>query len=69
MSIDKEIMEYEVRFRSFIKQIIGVSRMKPKRKYLYPLMDGVAFKDLETAILMTNIDYNKVTNDNKKKKI
>lgn len=31
---------------------------------LYP-MDGVPFKDLETAILMANLDYSITTNDNK----
>lgn len=57
-------MEYDMRFRSFLRQMIGVSRMKPKDKYLYKLMDGVPFKDLETAILMANIDYGIATNDN-----
>ena len=42
-------MEYDVRFRTFLRQIIGVSRMKPKEKYLYSLMDSVPFKDLESA--------------------
>ncbi len=58
-------MEYDIRFRTFLRQIIGVSRMKPKERYLYPLMDGVPFKDLETAILMKNIDYGIAKNDNK----
>ena len=60
-------MEYDIRFRTFLRQIIGVSRMKPKERYLYPLMDGVPFKDLETAILMKNIDYKAAGNDNKGK--
>lgn len=58
-------MEYDMRFRSFLRQIIGVSRMKPKERYLYSLMDSVPFKDLETAILIKNIDYGVATNDNK----
>lgn len=57
-------MEYDMRFRTFLRQIIGVSQMKPKEKYLYSIMDGVPFKDLETAILMANIDYGVATNDN-----
>lgn len=48
---------YNVRFRCFIREITVVSRMKPKEKYLYRIMDGVPFKDLETAILMAKIDY------------
>lgn len=59
-------MEYNMRFRSFLRQIVGVSRMKPKEKYLYRIMDGVPFKDLETAILMANIDFDESINDNKK---
>lgn len=47
---------YDLRFRHFIREITGVSRMKPKEKYLYRIMDGVPFKDLETAIIMTKMD-------------
>lgn len=57
-------IEYDMCFRFFLRQIIGVSRMKPREKYLYRIMDGVPFKDLETAILMANIDYGIATNDN-----
>ncbi|MFA5592687.1 MAG: hypothetical protein WC989_05185 [Micavibrio sp.] len=64
MNSEVKKMEYDIRFRTFLRQIIGVSRMKPKERYLYPLMDGVPFKDLETAILMKNIDYGIAENDN-----
>ncbi len=67
MSPDLKKIEYDRRFRLFLKQIVGVSCMKPKEKYLYPIMDGVPFKDLETAILMANIDYGIATNDNESK--
>jgi hypothetical protein len=60
-------MEYDMRFRAFLRQIIGVSRLKPKEKYIYSLMDSVPFKDLETAILMKNIDYGVGKNDNESK--
>ncbi len=60
-------MEYDMRFRSFLRQIIGVSRMKPKERYLYSLMDSVPFKDLETGILMKNIDHGIAMNDNESK--
>jgi len=61
---------YDTRFRIFIREITGVSKMKPKEKFLYRIMDGVPFKDLETAILMAKIDYGQkiedTVNDNQK---
>ena len=66
MSADKKT-HYEIRFRAFLREIIGVSRMKPKQEYLHSLMDSVPFKDLETAILMKNIDYGIAKNNNKGK--
>lgn len=60
-------VEYDRRFRMFLKQIISVSRMNPKETYLYPLMDCVPFKDLETAILMAHIDHGIAINDNENK--
>ncbi len=61
---------YDLRFRHFIREINVVSRMNPKEKFLYRIMDGVPFKDLETAILMAKIDYDpknlEVVNDNDK---
>ncbi len=58
---------YDLRFRHFIREITVVSRMKPKEKYLYRIMDGVPFKDLETAIMMAKIDYGMAINDNESK--
>lgn len=61
---------YDVRFRLFIREITRVSKMKPKEKFLYRIMDGVPFKDLETAIMMAKIDYSlkmeETVNDNHK---
>lgn len=61
---------YDVRFRHFMREMTAVSRMTPKEKYLYRMMDGVPFKDLETAILMAKIDHKgqieEMVNDNKK---
>lgn len=48
---------YDIRFRHFIREITVVSRMKPKEQFIYRIMDGVPFKDLETAIMMAKIDY------------
>jgi hypothetical protein len=62
--------QYDFRFRHFIREIIVVSRMKPKEKFLYRIMDGVPFKDLETALMMAKIDYgqkmDETVNDNNK---
>lgn len=58
---------YEVRFYKFLRGLINVSTMKPKGKYLYPLMDGVPFKDLETAILMAHIEHKSLANRNNKR--
>jgi hypothetical protein len=62
--------QYDVRFRHFIREITAVSRMNPKEQYLYRIMDGVPFKDLETAIVMMKIDHGKkmgdTINDNNK---
>ena len=69
--ITEEIKKrYDARFRHFVREIIVVSRMNPKEKFLYRIMDCVPFKDLETAILMAKIDYDEkmadIVNDNKK---
>lgn len=62
--VDKQ-HAYDVRFYKFLRGLISVSAMKPKERYLHPIMDGVPFKDLETAILMAHIEHEgKATNDN-----
>lgn len=67
MSHDMRNKEYDRRFRTFIREIMVISRMNPKEQYLYRIMNGVPFKDLETAIMMAHIDYGMATNDNKDK--
>lgn len=58
---------YERRFRRFIREISIVNRMKPKERYIYRIMDGVPFKDLETALMMAKIDFRTDTaNENKR---
>lgn len=61
---------YDLRFRHFIREIRGVSKMSPKEKYLYRIMDGVPFQDLETSIAMIKIELeqkiDETVNDNKK---
>lgn len=67
MTIKAKNTTYDERFRSFLSDITAVSLMEPRAKYLYKIMDGVPFKDLETAILMANIDYDATINGNKRK--
>ena len=56
---------YDIRLRHFMREITVVSRMKPKEQFICRMMDGVPFKDLETAIMMAKINYDqKYINDN-----
>lgn len=59
MTSEVKKLEYDMRFRAFMRQMFAVNRMKPKESYLYRLIDGVPFKDLETAILIAHIEYDK----------
>ncbi len=45
---DKDI--YDKRFQSFLAKMIDVAKYHPKEKYLYPIMDGVPFRDMEVAL-------------------
>ena len=57
-------LEYDIRFQSFLMKITNISNLYPREKYLYPLMDKVIFKDFETAMSSTIIDFADVSNDN-----
>lgn len=57
---------YDLRYKKFLYRINAVSKLVPRDKYLYPIMDGVPFKDLETAIMMAEISYKRIKNDNRK---
>lgn len=58
---------YNARYNRFIRDIKVVSRMNPKEHYLYRIMDGVPFKDLETALMMAKDEYGIGINDNEDK--
>jgi len=61
-----EKTEYDLRFQSFLNKIMNVSNLYPRDQHLYPLMDKVVFKDLETAIITTIQDFAAdASNDNK----
>lgn len=58
--------KYDLRFKKFLRRINAVSKLEPREEYLYSIMDGVPFKDLETALMMAIIAFKEATNDNKK---
>lgn len=60
--------KYDQRLHRFLRRIKAVSRLVPREKYLYPIMDGVPFKDLETALMMAIIAFKEATNDNRQAK-
>lgn len=63
-----EKMEYDLRFQAFLTNIMNISNLYPRDHHLYPLMDKVAFKDLETAMISTIQDFAAdASNDNKVK--
>lgn len=47
---------YDARFQKFLKQIIEVAGYAPRRTYIYPIMDGIPFKDLEVALDMAVLE-------------
>jgi len=56
---------YDKRFQYFLKQIVDVARLQPRKQYLYPVMDRVCFRDLEVALeLMLNDRPRRRLNDN-----
>ncbi|WP_027132566.1 hypothetical protein [Geminicoccus roseus] len=48
---------YEHRWWTFVGNMIEIRRSVPRRRYLYALMDTVAFQDTETAIDLTLLQY------------
>ena len=59
-----ERREMDQRLQSFLIEFTRVSHMEPRERYLYPIMKGVPFSDLETALMMATIDYAKAANEN-----
>ncbi len=63
-----ERTEYDLRLQTFLTRLINISNLSPRDKYLYPLMDKVVFKDLETAMTATIQDFAiEASNDNNDK--
>lgn len=53
--------EYDLRFHTFLRQVDAVGALTPRAEYLYKIMDGVPFKDLETALLMAQMEHGKAS--------
>ena len=63
----EEKSQYDLRFQTFLYKIVDVAKYSPREKYLYPIMNGIPFKDLEVALEMAIEERKKCkTNDNKK---
>ena len=61
---NSERREMDLRFQSFLIEFTRISLMEPRERFLHPIMRGVPFCDLETALMMANIDYAKAANEN-----
>lgn len=62
LSLDeKEALD--ARFQKFMSRLLMVAKYAPMEKYLYPIMQGVPFRDMEVAIDMAMIEKSKA-NDN-----
>ncbi len=58
--------QYDQRFQTFLFKIVDVAKYNPKEKYLYPIMNGVPFRDLDVALDMAVQERAKrKSNDNK----
>ncbi len=58
-------IEYDAAFQAFLEKIISVAKYAPREKYLYPIMQGVPFKDLNVALDMAVLERGKrKANDN-----
>jgi hypothetical protein len=56
---------YDRRFQSFLSKMIEVAKYAPKERYLYPVMEGVPFKDLEVTLDLVVMEHAKrKANDN-----
>ncbi|NQW47027.1 MAG: hypothetical protein HQ464_04570 [Planctomycetes bacterium] len=56
---------YDKRFQAFLSNVVEVARYAPRRKYLYPIMQGVPFQDMEVALDIAMLERAKrKVNDN-----
>lgn len=56
---------YDADFQAFLEKIITVAKFTPREKYLYPVMNGVPFKDMSVALDIAVMEHKKKkANDN-----
>lgn len=55
---------YRVRYMKVMDDLNQISKMQPREKYMYRLMDTVIFQDFETALDGMIEDF-QIANDNK----
>lgn len=48
---------YEKRLAQFMADIERFARLYPREKYLYPILDMPVFSDLQTALMMADLNY------------
>lgn len=51
---------YEARLTAFLSQIDDVRKRAPGEEYLHAIMDTVPFRDLETALMMAQMDMDEL---------
>ncbi len=62
----EERERHDMDFQAFLKKLVEVAGYKPRAKYLYPIMRGVPFRDLNTALDMAVMErIKKKANDNR----
>ena len=57
---------YDTLFSRFIRDLHDVAFLKPRSKYLYPVMKGVPFQDFHVSLQMIVQANKKQVNDNRK---
>ena len=55
----------DARFVAFLRKVSAVASYEPRSRYLYPLMDGVPFCDLDVALDLALLNRAAEANDNK----
>ena len=58
--------KYDSLFSRFTQDLVDVSFLEPREKYLYPIMRGVPFQDFHVALQMVLHGKRKIINDNRK---
>lgn len=55
-------VNYEQRLVKFIANIERVKKMHPREDYLYQILNTPLFSDLETALMMAELNYKNEVN-------